>query len=489
MSAETASDVGILGAGVSGILMGMQLRRAGLHDFIIHERLADVGGTWFRNTWPGLCCDVPSHLYSYSFAPNPDWSQLYADQAEIQRYLRACADRHDLPRQTRFSTTVESARFDEDTCTWLLEDSAGNRTRHRMVVSATGGLTEPNLPRIGDFEDYRGIYWHSGAWRHDVDLAGKRVAVVGSAASAVQVVPQVARRAAHLTVYQRSPNWMLPRNNRPYTDTERAAFAADPGVWRRHWRDLYRRSMLWHRVYSRIPRGVEELRRTCLDQMRAAIPDPARRALLTPDYEPGCKRILVSDDYYPAFALPHVDLVASGVTAMTPTGIASADGQRRDFDVVIFCTGYKLGGRADGRPAVEVYGRDGLRLANAIARRPEQYRGIATPGFPNWFTICGINGSAAYTSLFASAEIHAEFIARMAGRIIGGELRSIEPDADATTAYSAALQERLQRMSWAGDCTNFYKNRAGRILSFHPGTAGEMRRDLRSDDGSGWHVA
>lgn len=468
--------------------MGMLFRRAGMDDFVIHERQPDVGGTWYRNTYPGLCCDVPSHLYSYTFEPNPEWSRIYADQAEIQRYLRACADRYDLPRQTRFETRVETARFDEADGSWLLEDTEGRRTRHRVLISATGGLTAPRFPRIPGFDEFEGLYWHAGGWRHDVDLAGKRVAVVGSAASAVQVVPEVARRAAAVTVYQRSPNWIVPRRNRPYTADEKRRFAEDPKSWRRHWQRLLRQSLLLNRVFRRRPEAVAELQRLCLEPMEAAISDPAVRAALTPDYEPGCKRILFADDYYPAIAAPHVELVPRGVTALSRHGVIDSEGEERPADIVIFCTGYRLGGREDGGPAVEIFGSGGRRLTDAIAERPEAWRGVSIPGFPNLFTVCGINGAAAYTSYFATAEIHGEYIVRMARKVLAPGARQIDIDAGATSDYSAALQARLQQMSWAGDCTSFYKDAQGRILSFHPGTLGEIRRDARADDGRHYRI-
>lgn len=485
---DQSADIGILGAGISGVLMGMLCRRAGMDDFVIHEKQPDVGGTWYRNTYPGLCCDVPSHLYSYSFEPNPRWSLLYATQPEIQRYIRDCAEKYDLPRQTRFGSSVETARFEESSGTWLLEDAEGRRTRHRVLMAATGGLTAPRFPKIPGFDEFQGLYWHSGGWRGDVDLTGKHVAVVGSAASAVQVVPEIARRAAKLTVFQRSPNWIVPRRNRPYTDDEMQAFE-DRDTWRRHWRALHRKSLLLHQVFHRRPESVAELRRLCLEPMHAAISDPAVRAALTPDYEPGCKRILVSDDYYPAIGQANTTLVPRGVSRLSRRGVVDAAGEEHPVDIVIFCTGYRLGGREDGSPAVEVHGLGGRRLTDAIGDRPEAWRGVSTPGFPNYFTVCGINGVVAYTSLFASAEINGEYILRMARRALATEHGWIDIDPDATAAYSAGLQDRLQGMSWAGDCTNFYKDAKGRILSFYPGTLGEMRRRAREDEGQSYRVA
>ena len=487
-SVSRSTDIGILGAGVSGVLMGMLFRRAGMDSFTIYEKQPDVGGTWYQNTYPGLCCDVPSHLYSYSFEPNPGWSNVYADQAEIQRYIRACAAKYRLLERTRFNTTVDTGHFDAQTGEWLLKLANGEHMRHRLLVSATGGLTAPNLPRIEGYEDYEGKYWHSGNWRHDVGLAGKRVAVVGSAASAVQVVPEVARRAAKLTVFQRSPNWIVPRGNRTYSSEEKQAFAGNNDTWRRHWRKLYRRSLLLHQVFHREDRSVDALRQLCLQPMYDAIRDPVLRASLTPNYEPGCKRILVSDDYYPALAQKHVSLIPSGIKRLSRGGVVTSDEREFEADVVIFCTGYKLGGRADGSPAVKVFGLGGRPLTDLLARRPDAYRGVSLPGFPNYFTVVGINGVVAYTSLFLSAEVNGEHIIRMTRAALKPGVKFLDVDEQATVSYSSSLQDRLQQMSWAGDCTNFYKNSKGRILSFYPGSLGEMRRSHRQDSGEHYRI-
>lgn len=477
------TTVGIFGAGVSGILMGMRLRQAGFDDFVIYEKLQDVGGTWLRNTYPGLHCDIPSHLYSYSFEPNPDWSLTYAGRAEIQAYLRRCAEKYDLLDTIRFGTCVEVARYDEGDASWELTLADGTTVRHRALVSATGGLTEPALPRIEGLDRFGGPAFHSGAWRHDVDVAGKRVAVVGSAASAVQVVPEMAKVAAEVFVFSRTPNWVTPRNNTPYSDEDRARLR-DPQQWRKLWRRQYRESMLWYGAFRRRPEAIAKLRETCLANLHGAIEDPALRAALTPDFDPGCNRILVSDDYYPALAQPHVHLVPHGVTALTETAVVAADGTHIEVDVVIFCTGYRLGGRADGRPAVDVIGRDGVSLRQAFGREPEAWRGMLVPGFPNFFTVCGVNGTVAYGPVFLSAELETAYIAEWIQRLAGTELRSVEVRADASHEWSDAIQAELSTMSWTGNCPNFYRDRTGRIVSFFPGTIGRMRRELNAiDDG------
>ena len=376
--------IGIVGGGISGVLMGMQLCRAGIDDFVIYEKNADLGGTWLCNTYPGLHCDVPSHLYSYTFEPNPDWSTVHASRAEIQAYVRRCAEKYGLLDKIRFECSLDVARYDEADGTWQVETADGERASHRLLVSATGGLTAPRIPRIDGIERFEGAQWHSGHWPTDPDLSGRRVAVIGTAASAIQVVPEVANQARHLTVFQRSPNWVMPRGNRAYTDEEKLSFR-EPAVQRRLWRALYKRTLTNYRAFRRDPQAIEKLKRRGLRNIRSAISDPDLVAAVTPSYDPGCKRIVVSDDYYPALAKPHVDLIAQGVAALDRHAVIATDGTEVPVDVVIFCTGYRLGAREDGGPAINVIGRGGRTLREAQSARPEAFRGALTPGFPNLF--------------------------------------------------------------------------------------------------------
>lgn len=476
-------NVGVVGAGLTGLLMGTCLRKAGVRDFTIYEQAADVGGTWLRNTYPGLHCDVPSHLYCYSFEPNPTWSLLYSSQAEIRDYFRMCARKYDLLDHIRFNSRVDKAVFDEGDGAWAIQLDDGTTAHHRVLISATGGLTEPNIPPLPGLDVFQGNWWHAGKWQHDFDLTGKRVAVVGSAASAVQVVPEVARRAREVQVFQRTPTWIMPRRNVAYDATTQIAFA-DPqsNAAARHRRLLCRRALATYLVFRRNPRAVERLRKIALANMCAHISDPAMLAALTPSYDPGCKRLLVSDDYYAALAQDHVHLMPEGVGRVTETGPVSTGGRAVEVDVIVFCTGYKLGGRADGRPAMNITGRGGLPLTKALAAQPESYRGVAIPRFPNYFTINGINGPIAYTSLIGSAEVHANYIVKRISDIAELDLRAIEIKPDVTRRYNDLIQPELQQMSWAGDCQSFYKNSTGRILSFYPGTLGRMRREFRSLD-------
>ncbi|MFT7601680.1 MAG: cation diffusion facilitator CzcD-associated flavoprotein CzcO [Acidimicrobiales bacterium] len=476
MAISDFGTIGILGGGLSGVVMGIQLKMAGIDDFVIYDKQDDVGGTWVRNTYPGLHCDMPSHLYCYSFEPNPDFSMVYAGQPEIQAYIRSCAEKYGLLDHLRLGTTVETATYSEEGY-WSLEIAGQTAVRHRVLVSATGGLTEPHYPRIEGRLSFAGPQWHSGSWRHDVDLAGKRVAVIGSAASAVQVVPSVAGQAAEVVVYSRTPNWVVPRGNYHYSVAQKASFATDEG-WHRVRRQQWRSSLLWQQAFERNPGAADEIASLVLNQINAAIEDGEVVEALTPSYEPGCKRILVSDDYYPTLAKDHVTLVPHGVTELSENEVVAADGSRTEVDVVIFCTGYKLGSREDGRPAVDVQGRD-CSLREALGRAPEAYRSVAIPGFPNYFVLGGINGAPGHAPLFLVSEVLADHILRWIRRLLDEDLTSVEVKPESAKAYSLAIQDELQNMSWAGDCPGWYKDREGRILAFFPGSWNRMRRELR----------
>ncbi len=403
---------------------------------------------------------------------------VYSGQAEIQAYIRACAEKYELMDHIRFETTVDSASFDEATGTWALETSDGERSTHRLLIAATGGLAEPNLPRIEGYDTFEGDWWHSGSWRSDVDLSDKRVAVVGSAASAVTVVPTVAEDAAEVFVFSRSPNWVVPRRNALYSDEEKAAFAADDEL-RRTRRRYYRNSLLMYRAFKRHDRAIATLRRVGMDNLRSAIDDPALVEVLTPDFDPGCKRILVSDHYYPALAQPHVQLIPEGVVGLTANGIVAADGSETEVDVVIFCTGYAPGTPERRRVALEVVGPGGRSLSAALADNPEVYRGAFLFVRPKPLPTSEVHGVVSYASYFDTTELETEYLARWAQRFSQGDLKSVEARRDLTHDYNETIQAELQQMSWTGNCTNFYKNREGRILSFFPGTVGRMRRELR----------
>jgi cation diffusion facilitator CzcD-associated flavoprotein CzcO len=392
----------ILGAGFGGLGMAIRLKQAAFEDFVVFERDADVGGTWWANTYPGCQCDIPSHLYSYSFALNPDWSRTYPLQPEIQNYLRQCADRYGVRSHLRLSCTVQSAEWDEDKELWLLETSDGPFSA-RVVVAAPGPLSEPSMPDLPGIEDFGGTMFHTGHWDHDHDLAGRKVAVVGTGASAIQTVPQIQPIADRVTVFQRTAPWVVPHRDRPITDFERRLYRSAPVAQRAVRTGVYlgRELLVTGLVYR--PKLMNILQRAAEAHLAKQVPDPVLRAKLTPNYVLGCKRILPSNEWYPAITKPNVEVVPSAVTEIRPGGVVGADGVEHQADTLIFATGFHV---TDAPFAQFITGRDGATLADVWEGSPQAYRGTAVPGFPNLFWLIGANTGLGHNSMVFMIEAH-----------------------------------------------------------------------------------
>jgi cation diffusion facilitator CzcD-associated flavoprotein CzcO len=454
--------VAIIGGGMSGLCMGIALRRAGMEDFAIYETAPAIGGTWRDNTYTGVACDVPSHLYSFSFEPNPDWSHVYSPGAEIQAYFERCADRYGLRPHIRTDTEITAARFDEATSTWRVTSSRGDEGAFDAVVSAVGALHIPNLPDIEGLDSFAGRIMHSARWRPEVDLAGKRVAIVGSAASAVQIVPAIGPHAARLEVFQRTPNWIIPRLDRPYPASWKRAFRRVPLLNRLH------RWQLYWLLESRFPlfrrRGGrnEKEKRLALRHLHAQVKDPALRAALTPDYPPGCKRILVSDDFYPALGRETVALVTVPIARIEPAGIVTADGARHDADVIILATGF----RTTDIPRTEVTGRNGLTLREAWKDGMAAHRTVALHGFPNFFTLLGPNSGLGHSSIIFMVEAQVRYVMQCLWTLV--ERRTIEPREDAAARFDASMQRGLAGTIWQGGCKSWYQDANGKITTLWP---------------------
>ncbi|HZD65146.1 MAG TPA: NAD(P)/FAD-dependent oxidoreductase, partial [Acidimicrobiales bacterium] len=396
----------VAGAGFAGLGMGIRLLQAGVSDFVILDRGDEVGGTWRDNTYPGAACDVPSHLYSFSFAPNPDWSSSFSSQPEIQAYLRGCADRFGLRPHLRMGHELLAARWAEEDRRWYVDTSGGSFVA-QVLVSATGALSDPSVPALPGLDTFEGTAFHSARWRHDHDLAGERVAVVGTGASAIQIVPQIQPRVDHLSVFQRTPPWIVPRLDRRFTRLERLAFRHLPLVQR-----LARSAIYWGRESyvagfagsQRLMAGAEALARA---HLRRQVPDPALRDRLTPTYTIGCKRILVSSDYYPALTRPNVDLVPHGVTEVRPRSVVAADGTEHPVDSIIFGTGFQV---TDIPVARRVTGRSGHTLAACWSEGMHAHRGTTVPGFPNLFLLVGPNTGLGHTSQVIMIEAQIAYV-------------------------------------------------------------------------------
>ncbi len=453
--------VAILGAGFAGLCMGLKLKERGETSFAILEKADRVGGTWRENVYPGAGCDIPSHLYSYSFAPNPDWPEIYSAQPDILAYIEGVVENHSLSSHIRFNAEVTGAVWLEDDQVWRISLADGSSLTAEAFVTAWGQLNRPKLPPIEGRESFKGQAFHSAQWDASVDLAGKRVAVIGNGASAIQFVPEVAKVAGHLTLFQRSPNWIVPRMNRPYTAEEQGRFRNEAG-FREHVRQSIF-DMAEERLAARRAGVPLDDPPIPLVHLHAQVEDPELRAKLTPDYEIGCKRVLISNDFYPALTRPNVALVTEAIARMTPEGVVDATGQLHEVDVVIYATGFETKSFA-GETAI--VGLDGLSLGQAWADGPEAYLGLTVSGFPNLFMLYGPNTNLGHNSIIYMLEAQADYV-----------LQALEAPApvsvkaDVMENYNVRIQQELAATPWAGGCTSWYKTPEGKILNNWPGTA------------------
>ena len=476
----------VVGAGFGGLGLAIKLDEAGFGDFLVVDKGDDVGGTWRDNTYPGAACDVPSQLYSFSFALNPEWSRSFSPQPEIQAYLQKTAADAQVLDRFRFGVEVRDAAWDDDAQRWQVSTSAGDLTAD-VVVNASGALSEPSLPDIRGIEDFRGEVFHSARWNHDQDLTGKRVAVIGTGASAIQIVPEVAKQVAHLDVYQRTAPWVMPRKDRDYSRLERFAFRHIPGVQR-----AYRTGIYWGRecfvpAFTVNPKIAFPAKQAALKNIERGISDPALREKVTPHFEIGCKRILISNDYYPALDRDNVELVTDPIAEVTASGIRTADGTEREIDVLIVATGFHT---TDMPIAAHVKGRDGRTLADAWRESGmTAYKGSTVNGFPNFFFIVGPNTGLGHSSMVFIIESQIAYI-RGALQAMGERgITALEPKADAQAAWTDDIQRRMRRTVWStGGCASWYLDDHGRNTTLWPRTTFKFRELLRRFDVDAYDV-
>ncbi len=461
----------IIGSGFSGLGAGAKLKEAGFHDFLILERADRVGGTWRDNSYPGCACDVPSHLYSFSFAPNPNWSRQYGQQAEILEYLERCATSFGLRPHLRFGAEVIEARYDEAAALWQVRTRDGRTLRSRAVIGGMGGLSNPAIPTLpGRFE---GPAFHSAQWDHSVSLAGKRVAVVGSAASAVQIVPAIAPTVARVDLYQRTPSWVLPKPDRALRDWERRLFAAFPLSQKLVRLFIY--LLLESRIiaFTRL-RGLMSLVGTQVRRViERAIPDPQRRALVTPSYTPGCKRLLISNDWYPALARENVNVISAPLRELRPTGVVTEDGTLREVDVIVWATGFKT---QDPLPRGAFFGVGGVDVLDVWKQGPEAFLGITITGFPNLFLLMGPNTGLGHNSMIVMIEAQIRYVVQALTAMREHRLAAIDVKAEDQQAFVEEMQGSLAHTVWASGCRSWYSNDQGRITALWPRSTLAYRR-------------
>lgn len=466
--------VAIVGGGLSGIGATAMLRRAGIGDVVVFERADEVGGTWRDNTYPGCACDVPSALYSFSFAPNPAWGRLYAGQPEIQRYARSVAREHGVEEHVVTGADVVSAAWDEQARRWRIATTRGEWTA-RALISATGPWSEPVLPAVPGLEDFGGELFHSSRWNHDHDLTSRRVAVIGTGASAVQFVPRIQPQVAQLTVFQRTAQWVLPKLDRRVTAAEQALYRRIP-LTQRALREAMYYAFELAGFAERNPRAMGGFQRIARRHLERSVADPRLRAALTPDHTLGCKRILFSNDWYRALTRPNVELVPHAVTEVRPNGIVGADGVERPADTLILGTGF---GITEMPIAARVRGRDGRTLDETWSGSPTGYLGTVISGFPSFFMILGPNVGNGHTSATVLIELQVKFAIDALKRMERDGVASADVRPTVQDAFNEEVQRRLRGTVWnAGGCRSYYLDRNGRNSTIFPGSTLELRRRL-----------
>jgi cation diffusion facilitator CzcD-associated flavoprotein CzcO len=478
-SVET-TQVLIIGTGFSGLGMGIRLKQAGLHDFAILEQAGSVGGTWRDNHYPGAACDVPSYLYSFSFEPNPSWSRSFGEQAEILAYLNHCADKYGLRPHLRFHTEIARAAWDERKSVWDVETKDGRTFRAKAIVSGCGGLSKPAYPDIPGLASFEGKTFHSARWDHSFPLEGKRVGVLGTGASAIQIVPAVAPKVGKLEVFQRTPPWIVPKLDVAIPEGMKKAFRRAPGL-----QQVTRAAIYWAlewRAYAFTVRPglMKRAEPQALAYLASRVKDPVLRAKLTPSYTMGCKRILLSNEYYEALQRENVELVTDGIDRVTPEGVRTKDGKTHALDVLVCATGFQA---ADAVAPFEIRGRDGRELSEEWRGGAEAYLGTTVTGFPNLFLLMGPNTGLGHNSMVFIIESQIQYALDAILTMNAKKLASVEVRPQAQRVYNERLQARLAKTVWnTGGCKAWYTTRDGKNTTLWPGFTFEYRYRTRRFD-------
>ena len=475
----------IVGAGFAGVGLAIRLQQAGIEDFTILDRAATIGGTWRDNTYPGCACDVPSQLYSYSFAPNPDWSRSYGQQPEILAYLRAVAAEHGVPERVRFGTELREARWDDEAGHWVLDTDRGTLTA-RVLVSATGPFGTPIVPDIPGLDRFAGASFHSLHWDHSHALAGERVAVIGTGASAVQFIPRIQPEVERLLVFQRTPPWILPRFDRPTSAVERRLLQRLPAL-----REGLRKALYWMFeglglvifVDQRFARAYEGVGRW---QLRRQVPDPALRARLTPNYRIGCKRAILSDDYLPSLTQPNVDVITDTIVEVREHGVVTADGTEHPVDTIVYGTGFEV--PHDG--AARVRGRDGRSVLDIYRERPQSYLGTCIAGYPNFFMFLGPFAAAGNQSALYMLEAQMAYIVDALRTMRARGVGRLEVREEVQDAFVSLAERRSVDTVWlTGGCRSYYQTPDGRNAGLWPDWSFRFGRRMRRFDADAYELS
>ncbi|TGK11498.1 NAD(P)/FAD-dependent oxidoreductase [Leptospira fletcheri] len=466
-------DVVIIGSGFAGLCMGIRLKQAGNHSFLILEKGNGIGGTWRDNDYPGAACDVQSHLYSYSFAPKSDWSRLFGPQKEILNYMNDCADKFGLRPHILLNQEVDGAFFDERTGTWEITVADGEKFRARALVGGTGGLSRPALPDIPGIEAFQGVKFHSARWDHSYDLTGKTVAVIGTGASAIQIVPAIAPKVGRLELFQRTAPWILPKPDAAIGGNVRGIFRFLPPL-----RWLFRKAIYWLNELGVIafainPKLMKIFEKFAKGFIVKSVNDPVLQTKLTPNYTIGCKRILLSNDYYPALNRENVHLVTEGIREIKKDSILTKDGKEHKVDAIIFATGFQA---AEAVSPFEIRGKNGQLLSDAWKEAAEAYLGTTIAGFPNFFMIVGPNTGLGHSSMILMIESQAQYTLQCIRSLLKKDIKYLDVRKEVQDKYNSEIQERLGRSVWlTGGCVSWYNTSSGRNTTLWPGFTFEFK--------------
>lgn len=470
-------DAIVIGAGFGGLAAAIKLKRAGFRRLLVLEKANRLGGTWRDNTYPGAACDVPSRLYSYSFALNPNWSRAYSGQKEIQQYMEDVADRFGVRSMIRFRAEVDRADWDEAAKVWRVTLTGGETLTAPVLVSALGQLNRPSFAGIPGRERFKGESWHSARWNHDVDLTGKTVACIGSGASAIQYIPEVAKVAGKVLIFQRTPNYIIPRLDKPTPGWLRRIYRTVPLVDRIFRFAIWQMMDLRFRAFKLGTKSAESFRKLAIGYLERQIADPDLRAKLTPTYPIGCKRILISDDYYQALVRDNVELITEAVAEITPKGVKTADGAEHACDAIVYGTGFDT---THFLAPLEIHGLGGRTLSEAWKDGAEAYLGVTVSGFPNLFMLYGPNTNLGHNSIIVMLEAQADYIVKCLREMRRRKAKALDVKPAAMSDFNIQLQKDLESTAWAGECSSWYKTASGKITNnWSDDTANYRRRTAR----------
>ncbi len=467
--------VAVIGAGMAGILSAIKLQEAGLTDFTIYEKADNVGGTWRENTYPGLHCDVPSHLYSYSFALTPEWSRRFAPGPEIQAYFERVTEEHGIEEHIRFGDEVKRLEF-RDGC-WRLETASGHRDEADVVIAATGVLHHPKYPEIEGLDTFEGAAFHSARWDHDVDLEGKRVGVIGTGSTAIQIVSAIVEQVGHLCLFQRTAQWVLQLDNPPYEEEEKQKFREQPEElesFHAHLSEMF--GVFANAVVDADSDQMAMVEQACRTSLEENVEDPELREALRPDYRAGCKRLVMSPDFYDKIQHPDAELVADGIERVEPGGVRTRDGTLHELDVLVLATGFNVD--AFMRP-MEVIGRGGVDLEQVWAKRPVAHLAVGIPDFPNLFMLNGPNGPVGNFSLVEVAELQFDYILQLVEQLRSGEASEISPTHEALERFEEERAEASQNTIWVTGCRSWYLDDRG-LPAVWPWPFDRFRREMEA---------